>query len=136
MSEMAFHEKAGRSQGNSGFIVSYFLFAEKSFLPPSSRCRHASIRTLEERSRRSVHVGRSRYSRCCYLISALWFSSFGVEPWARRLTQSPELGFGFCPFSSWNDFGVGFAVLFYAAAVIAIRSLLCKGSYTSPLSHR
>ena len=24
--------------------------------------------------------------------------------WARRLTQSPQLGFGFCLFSSWNDF--------------------------------
>jgi len=46
---MAFHEKAGRSQGNSGFIVVLFFFAEKSFLPPSSHCRHASIRTLEER---------------------------------------------------------------------------------------
>ena len=24
---------------------------------------------------RSVHVGRSRFSRCCYLIGALWFCS-------------------------------------------------------------
>jgi hypothetical protein len=41
-----------------------------------------------------------------------------------------------CLFSSWNDFDFGFAVLFYAAAVIAIRLLLCNGSYTSPLTHR
>jgi len=46
---MAFHEKAGRSQGNSGFIVVLFFFAENSFSRPSSHCRHASIRTLEER---------------------------------------------------------------------------------------
>ena len=56
---MAFHEKAGRSQGHCGFIVSsWFFFADKVFSPPSSRCRHASIRTLEERFIRSVHVGR------------------------------------------------------------------------------
>jgi hypothetical protein len=24
--------------------------------------------------------------------------------WARQLTQSPELGFGFCLSFSWNDF--------------------------------
>jgi hypothetical protein len=24
---------------------------------------------------RSVHIGRSRFSRCCYLIGALWFCS-------------------------------------------------------------
>ena len=40
----AFHEKAGRSQVNSSF------FSEtKIFLQPNSHCRHASIRTLEER---------------------------------------------------------------------------------------
>src|SRR4029077_1380888 len=72
LSEMAFHEKAGRSQGNSGFIVSFFSFSQrKVFLPPSSHCRHASIRTLEERSRRSVHVGRSQFSRCCHLFGDL-----------------------------------------------------------------
>src|ERR1035441_4942476 len=43
---------------------------------------------------RSVHVGRSRFSRCCHLIGALLFGSFRVEPWARPLTQSPKLGFG------------------------------------------
>jgi len=44
MSEMAFHEKAGRSQGNSGFMLFDTLF-----FSPVRRCRHASIRTLEER---------------------------------------------------------------------------------------
>jgi len=41
---MAFHEKAGRSQ-----VGSVFVLLDKVFLPPSSHCRHASIRTLEER---------------------------------------------------------------------------------------
>ena len=41
---MAFHEKAGRSQ-----VSSLFVLLDKVFLPPSSHCRHASIRTLEER---------------------------------------------------------------------------------------
>src|SRR5215467_6117521 len=30
--------------------------------------------------------------------------------WPRRLTQSPELGFGFCLFSSWSDFDFVFCV--------------------------
>ena len=50
--------------------------------------------------------------------------------WARRLTQSPELGFGFCLFSSWNGF------VFHAAAATVVGRLLCNGSYTSPLTHR
>src|SRR4051795_10187307 len=60
--------------------------------------------------------------------------SLKSRTWARRLTQSPELGFGFCLFSSWNDFDF---VLFlvYAAAATVVRLLLCKGSYTSPLTH-
>ena len=56
--------------------------------------------------------------------------------WARRLTQSPELGFGFCLFSSWNGFDVCFVFLFYAAAATVVRLLLCNGSYASPLTHR
>src|SRR5947209_6556223 len=49
--------------------------------------------------------------------------------WARRLTQSPELGFGLS-FPSWNG------SVFYAAAAIVVELLLCRGSYTSPLTHR
>ena len=45
MSVMAFHEKAGRSQ-----VGSFVFSLDKVFLfPPSGHCRHASIRTLEER---------------------------------------------------------------------------------------
>jgi len=51
---------------------------------------------------RSVHVGRSQYSRCCHLFGALWFCSFSSGTRTRPLTQSPE--FGFCLFSSWNGF--------------------------------
>jgi hypothetical protein len=40
MSEIAFHEKAGRSQVGS-FVLSW----DKVFLPPSRPCRHPSIRT-------------------------------------------------------------------------------------------
>ena len=85
---------------------------------------------------RSVHVGRSRFSRRCYLFGALWFCSLQSGTWARRLTQSPELGYGFCLFSSWNDFDFCFAVLFYAAAATVVRLLLCNGSYASPPIHR
>jgi len=73
---MAFHEKAGRSQ-----VGSFVFSLDKVFLfPPGRHCRHASIRTLEERFVRSVHVGRSRFSRCCHLFGALWFCSCRVEP--------------------------------------------------------
>ena len=45
MSAIAFHEKAGRSQVDSCLLLGQvFLF------PPSGHCRHASIRTLCERS--------------------------------------------------------------------------------------
>jgi len=40
---MAFYEKAGRSQVDSWFFMNMF------FCRPSSHCRRASIRTLEER---------------------------------------------------------------------------------------
>ena len=43
-----------------------------------------------------MHVGRSRFSRCCHLIIALQFRSLKNGTWARRYTQSPELGLGFC----------------------------------------
>jgi hypothetical protein len=39
-----FHEKAGQSQ-----VDSFAFLLDNVFLPPSSHCRHASIRTLEER---------------------------------------------------------------------------------------
>lgn len=44
MSEIAFHEKAGRSQ-----VDSFLFFIRRAFILPSGHCRHASIRTLEER---------------------------------------------------------------------------------------
>ena len=51
---------------------------------------------------RSVQVGCSRFSRCCHLIIDLWFIS--RWKWARRLTQSPELGFRLWLFLSQNVF--------------------------------
>ena len=111
LSENAFHEKAGRSQGDSGFIVSFCSLSQrKVFLPPSSHCRHASIRTLEERI---VSLGACGAFSIQPVLPSVWrpvvllFES-GTRP--RRLTQSPELSFGFCLFSSWNDFA--FAVWF------------------------
>jgi hypothetical protein len=73
---MAFHEKAGRSQGNSGFIVSsWFFWLTKLFshrvatdaMLPSALSRSESFR--------SVHVGRSQFSRCCHLFGDLSFTA-------------------------------------------------------------
>ena len=77
---------------------------------------------------RSVQVGRSRFSRCCHLIVDL--SSVSRQKWARRLTQSPELGFRLLIFLSQSCF------CFYAAIASGLLRLLCSGSYASPLTHR
>jgi hypothetical protein len=105
---MAFHEKAGRSQGNSGFIASFLFFvAEKKFSSPSSRCRHASIRTLEERI---VSLGACGAFSIQPVLPSVWRPIVALKSgtWPRPLTQSPELGFGFCLFSSLERFGFCF----------------------------
>jgi hypothetical protein len=86
---MAFHEKAGRSQ------VSSFVFSLDKVLslPPSGHCRHASIRTLEERF---VSLGACWAFSVQPVLPSVWrpvvlLSASGT--WARPLTQSPELGF-------------------------------------------
>ncbi|SRR6266700_2883117 len=59
----SFHEKAGVSQVCFSSSSLWFLAFE-----PSRLRRHPSIRTLLLSDFRSVQVGRSRFSRCCYLI--------------------------------------------------------------------
>jgi len=127
---MAFHEKAGRSQ------VGCFIFSLGKVLPPSGHCRHASIRTLEERFS-SLGAGWA-FSFQPVLPSDYrpWVLLFSSGTRARPLTQSPELGFGLCLFSSWNGVGFLFCLSFYAAAATVVRLRLCNGSYASPLTHR
>src|SRR5260370_6118413 len=66
-------------------VKSVFLLAPCEFLvfEPSRLCRHPSIRTLLLSDYRSVQVGRSRFSRGCYLIidlgSRLFAREFGQE---------------------------------------------------------
>ena len=95
---MAFHEKAGRSQGNSGFIVSFFFFvAEKSASPAElATVAMFPFALSKSDSFRSVQVGRSRFSRCCYLISDLSFHS-RVErgPGHRRSHRNSALALSF-----------------------------------------
>src|SRR6266404_8297379 len=75
---------------------------------------------------RSVQVGCSRFSRCCHLIIDLPFHPENGS-WARRLTQSPELG-------AW---AFSYPECFYYAATGRARRLLLRnGSYTSPLTHK
>src|SRR5947207_1073936 len=111
-----------------------FCHWTRFFSSPSSHCRHASIRTLDERL---VSLGACWAFSVQPVLLSVWRPVVSLKSGtrARRLTQSPELGFGFCLFSSWNDFDF---VLFlvYAAAATVVRLLLCKGSYTSPLTHR
>ena len=76
VSVMAFHEKAGRSQVDSSLAsLNKVLFSRRVAavaMLPSALSRSDSFR--------SVHVGRSRFSRCCHLFGALWFCSWRVEP--------------------------------------------------------
>src|SRR5437588_10964678 len=103
---MAFHEKAGRSQVDSSLAwlnkVCFSRRVATVAMLPSALSRSDLFR--------SVHVGRSRFSRCCHLFGALWFCSRKSGTWARRLTQSPELGFGLLSFPFLERF------CFYAAA--------------------
>ncbi len=126
MSVIAFHEKAGRSQVD--FVVS--SGGQGFVLLPSGHCRHASIRTLEERF---ASLGACWAFSVQPVLPSVWrpvvlLSESGT--WARRLTQSPELGFGLLSFLFLERF------CFYAAAATVVRLLLCNGSYTSPLTHR
>src|SRR5208282_853878 len=85
LSVIAFHEKAGRSQEGS------FVFR----WPRIFSRRVATVATLPSAlwvsDFRSVPVGCSRFSRCCHLFIDLRFHPQDGS-WARRLTQSPELG--------------------------------------------
>jgi hypothetical protein len=127
LSVTAFHEKAGRSQGNSGFIVSSWFF---SLTKVSSR-RVATVAMLPSALSRSESFARCMLGVLVQpVLPSVWrpvvllFSS-GTR--ARPLTQSPELGFGFC-------LSLPGTVLFYAAVATVVRRLLCNGSYASPLT--
>jgi hypothetical protein len=63
MSVIAFHEKAGRSQGISFVVSSHKVFSPR---------RVATVATLPSAllvsDSRPVQVGCSRFSRCCHLL--------------------------------------------------------------------
>jgi len=131
MSVNAFHEKAGRSQ-----VDSLFVYGTRFFLPPSwplSPCFHSHSRGATHFARCRLGVLSSAGAAICWAPCG---SALQSGTWARRLTQSPKLGFDFLIFSSWNDFDFVFLFCFYAAAATVVRLLLCNGSYTSPLTHR
>jgi hypothetical protein len=71
LSQIAFHEKAGRSQVDSlGFSLdksSFFRRVATVAMLPFALSRSDSLR--------SVQFGRSRFSRRCHLFVALWFCS-------------------------------------------------------------
>ena len=91
---MAFHEKAGRSQVDSCLVS----LNKVLFFPPSGHCRHASIRTLEERI---VSLGACWAFSVQPVLPSVWrpvVLLLQSGTWARPLTQSPELGFGLLSF--------------------------------------
>ena len=109
LSVMAFHEKAGRSQGILFFILSDKLFLTFSFGPaewPLSPCFHPHSRGAIRFARCMLGVLNSAGAAICLAT----YRSTQSGTWPRPLTQSPELGFRLFP--SWNDFDFGLAVLF------------------------
>jgi hypothetical protein len=85
-------------------LILHWLRETTFVLPPSGRCRHASIRTLEERF---GSLGACWAFSVQPVLASVWRPVVLLLPsgtWARRLTQSPELGFGLNLFSSWNVF--------------------------------
>jgi hypothetical protein len=56
-----------------------FLLTRVFAFEPSRLCRHPSIRTRLLSDCRSVPVGRTRFSRCCYLIIDLGSHLFDEE---------------------------------------------------------
>jgi hypothetical protein len=68
--EIAFHEKAGRSQ--VGFLWFFLFTVSSAESPPLSPPFHPHSSMSDFRS---VQVGRSRFSRCCHLIIDLQFHS-------------------------------------------------------------
>ena len=123
LSVTAFHEKAGWSQ-----VGSFIFSLDKVFLfPPSSHCRHASIRTLEERL---CSLGAGWAFSLQPVLPSDWrpvVLLFESGTWARPLTQSPELGFRLFDFPLPGTV-LTFLRLSYAAAATVVRLLWCNGS--------
>src|SRR5579871_631888 len=128
---MAFHEKAGRSQGNSVCFLCDQCFSPAEW--PLSPCFHPHSRGAIRFARCMLGVLGSAGAAICLAPCG---SALERRTWARPLTQSPELGFGLLSFLFLERFSGTILFLFYAAAATVMRLLLCKGSYTSPLTHR
>ena len=82
-----------------------------------------------------MHVGRSRFSRCCYLIGALWFCS-SESNLGQAINAVTGTRLWALVFSLPGTILILFFRLFYAAVATVVRLLLCNGSYTSPLTHK
>ena len=130
LSAITFHEKAGWSQ-----VDSFVFLVDKLF-----SCRVATVAMLPfalsgSDSRRSVHVGRSQFSRCCHLISALWLCSLESRTWGQALVAVTGTRLWAFDLPLVGTI-LNLVLPFYAAAATVTRLLLCNDSYTSPLTHK
>ena len=100
MSVIAFHEKAGRSQGDSFWHCLATLFLSG---------RVATVATLPSAlfDERFASLGASWVFSFQPVLPPVYRPRFHLqdESWARRLTQSPELGFRLGLFLSQSVFG-------------------------------
>src|ERR1035438_3746582 len=130
MSEMAFHEKAGRSQVDFSLASLNKVFCSPAEWPLSP-CFHPHSR------------GAIRFARCMLGVLVSAGAAICLAPCGSALAESnlgqainAVTGTRLCLFSSWNGFDFCSCLLLYAADATVVRLLLCNGSYASPLTHR
>ena len=124
-SEMAFHEKAGRSQVDS-LLASLTKFCSPAEWPLSP-CFHAHSR------------GAIRFARCMLGVLVSAGAAICLAPCGSALGES-NLGQAINAVTETRLWALSFLFLerfcFYAAAATVVALLLCNGSYNSPLTHR
>jgi hypothetical protein len=111
-------------------VSSFLVLLDKVFLSSRvSHCRHASIRTLCERS----------FARCMLGVLGSAGAAICLAPYDSALGEL-NLGQALDAVTGTRLWALSFLFqerfCFYAAAVIVVELLLCNGSYTSPLTHR
>jgi len=115
-----------------------FSFCGARFsLLPSGHCRHASIRTLEERfvfARCKLGVLVSAGAAICLSPCGSTLGEWNPGQAINAVTGTRLWLLSFLFLETVLPFVL--PLLFYAAAATVAWLLLCRGSYASPLTHR
>src|SRR4051812_13797310 len=133
MSVNAFHEKAGRSQVDSWLAsLNKFLFLPAEW--PLSPCFHPHSRGAIRFARCMLGVLGSAGAAICLAPCGSALSEWNLGQAIYAVTETRLWAFVFSLPGAILTLVLPFCS--YATAATAIRLLLCKGAYTSPLTHR